>query len=197
MLSKRDQAGVRTPEDVLRRINISELNEALDILERIRGEMLVDSELSTTSTLPVENRVITNVLNTKVTKILGKGLSTNDFTNAYKNILDNLTTVIDLSNYAVSGLQVSSVSCTNKNNRVCIDFLGTIDVSANTETIIFTLPPSITPPTNKNFLVIANSIVGYGNITSTGNITITYPEAINDKMTRFSVVYDLEEVDVE
>lgn len=197
MLSKRDQAGVRTPEDVLRRINISELNEALDILERIRGEMLVDSELSTTSTLPVENRVITNVLNTKVTKILGKGLSTNDFTNAYKNILDNLTTIIDLSNYAVSGLQVSNVSCTNKNNRVCIDFLGKIDVLADTETIIFSLPPSIIPPTNKNFLVIAKDIVGYGNITSTGNITITYPEAVNDKMTRFSVVYDLEEVEEE
>ena len=195
MVSKRDQAGVRTPEDVLRRINISELNEALEIIERIRGETLVDSELSTTSTLPVQNRVITNVLNTKVTKINGKGLSTNDFTNNYKSQLDNLTSIIDISSYAVSGLQVSTVTCTNKNNRVCIDFAGSIDVQANTQTTIFTLPPSLTPPINKNFLVIANSIVGYGNITSTGNITLTYPEAVNDKMTRFSVVYDLEEVE--
>lgn len=195
MLSKRDQAGARTPEDVLRRINLSELNEALDIIERIRGETLVDSELSTTSTLPVENKAITSALNTKVTKVLGKGLSSNDFTDTYKSTLDNLTTTIDLSSYAVSGLQVSNVSCTNKNNRVCIDFLGSIDVQANIQTIIFSLPPSITPPTNKNFLVIANSIVGYGIITSTGNITVTYPEAVNDKMTRFSVVYDLEEVE--
>ena len=197
MLSKQDQAGVRTPEDVLRRINISELNEALEIIERIRGEMLVDSQLSATSTLPVENRVITNTLNTKVTKVPGKGLSANDFTNEYKKQLDDLTTVIDLSGYAVSGLQVSNVTCTNKNNRVCIDFLGIIDVTANTQTIVFTLPPSITPPVNKNFLVIANSTVGYGVITSTGNITITYPETVNDKMTRFSVVYDLEEVEEE
>lgn len=195
MLTKQDLAGIRTPEDVLRRINVKELKEALEIIERIQGETLVDSELSTTSTLPVQNKVITNVLNTKVTKVNGKGLSTNDFTNTYKGILDNLTTIIDLSSYAVSGLQVISVSCTNKNNRVCIDFAGTMDVSANTQTIIFSLPPSITPPTNKNFLVIANDVVGYGNITTTGYITITYPEAINDKTTRFNVVYDLEEVE--
>ena len=195
MLSKQDQAGVRTPEDVLRRINLAELKEALDIIERIRGETLVDSELSTSSTLPVENKAITTALNTKVTKVNGKGLSTNDFTNEYKNILDNLTTIIDLSSYAVSGLQIISVSCSKKNNRVCIDCAGTIDVSANTQTRIFTLPPSLTPPVNKNFLVIANDVVGYGNITSTGYITVTYPEAINDKITRFSVVYDLEEVE--
>lgn len=195
MLSKQDLAGVRTPEDVLRRINLADLNEALDIIERIRGETLVDSELSTTSTLPVENKAITNVLNTKVTKVNGKGLSTNDFTNAYKSMLDNMTTIVDLSSYAVSGLQLTSVSCTKKNNRVCIDCAGVIDVSANTQTIIFTLPPSLTPPINKNFLVIANNVVGYGNVTSTGYITVTYPEAINDKTTRFSVVYDLEEVE--
>lgn len=47
----------------------------------------VDSALSTTSTNPVENRVITNALNDKVDKEAGKGLSTNDFTTAEKNKL--------------------------------------------------------------------------------------------------------------
>lgn len=36
------------------------------------------------------NNVIDEELHKKVEKILGKGLSTNDFTNAYKNMLDNL-----------------------------------------------------------------------------------------------------------
>lgn len=47
----------------------------------------VDSALSTTSTNPVENRVITNALDNKVDKETGKGLSTNDFTTAEKNKL--------------------------------------------------------------------------------------------------------------
>ena len=50
----------------------------------------VDSELSETSTNPVQNKVITAKLNEKVDKIDGMGLSSNDFTTAEKTKLANL-----------------------------------------------------------------------------------------------------------
>lgn len=50
----------------------------------------VDASLSATSTNPVENQAIVAALNTKVTTEQGKGLSTNDFTNAYKDKLEKI-----------------------------------------------------------------------------------------------------------
>ena len=50
----------------------------------------VDSELSTISTNPVQNRIITNALNNKVEKESGKGLSTNDFTTTEKSKLSGI-----------------------------------------------------------------------------------------------------------
>ena len=46
--------------------------------------IVIDSALSTTSENPVQNKVITNAMNGKVDKETGKGLSTNDYTNAEK-----------------------------------------------------------------------------------------------------------------
>lgn len=46
--------------------------------------IVIDSALSTTSENPVQNKVITNALNGKVNAVTGKGLSTNDYTNAEK-----------------------------------------------------------------------------------------------------------------
>lgn len=51
----------------------------------------VDSSLSTTSTNPVQNEVITEELNKKVNSEAGKGLSTNDFDNEYKLKVDNMS----------------------------------------------------------------------------------------------------------
>lgn len=50
----------------------------------------VDSALSSSSTNPVQNKVIKESLDSKVDKISGKGLSTNDFTTEEKNKLSNL-----------------------------------------------------------------------------------------------------------
>ena len=50
----------------------------------------IDSSLSSTSTNPVQNKVIKNALDSKVDKVSGKGLSTNDFTTALKNKLSAL-----------------------------------------------------------------------------------------------------------
>lgn len=46
--------------------------------------IVIDSSLSTTSENPVQNKVITTALNGKVSTVTGKGLSTNDYTNAEK-----------------------------------------------------------------------------------------------------------------
>lgn len=48
------------------------------------SHIMVDSAFSTTSENPVQNKVITAALNGKVGKETGKGLSTNDYTNAEK-----------------------------------------------------------------------------------------------------------------
>ena len=50
----------------------------------------VDSELSNTSTNPVQNKVVYSAVSGKVDKVTGKGLSTNDFTNAEKSKLSGI-----------------------------------------------------------------------------------------------------------
>ena len=52
----------------------------------------VDSNLSNTSTNPVQNKVIHTALTTKVDKESGKGLSTNDYTTTDKNKLAGIAT---------------------------------------------------------------------------------------------------------
>ena len=47
----------------------------------------VDSSLSSSSTNPVQNKVVNTALNNKVDKVSGKGLSTNDYTTDEKNKL--------------------------------------------------------------------------------------------------------------
>lgn len=93
----------------------------------------VDSELSATSTNPVQNKVVNNALGGKVDKVTGKGLSTNDFTNAYKDKLDN----IDLDNIGnVLGVTVNGqnvVDATDKIAKITIDDLASdyIDIATS------------------------------------------------------------------
>ena len=54
-------------------------------------DVAIDSALSSSSTNPVQNKVITNALGTKVAKETGKGLSTNDYTTAEKNKLAGIS----------------------------------------------------------------------------------------------------------
>ena len=87
MSIKQDNCVPRTPLEVERRYkrvpgDIEYLKELIELIE-------VDDSLSTSSINPVQNKVITNALNTKVTKVAGKDLSTNDFTDEYKDKIDN------------------------------------------------------------------------------------------------------------
>lgn len=54
------------------------------------GSVTVDDALSTTSTNPLQNKVITEELNKKVDSVSGKGLSTNDYTTSDKNKLSGI-----------------------------------------------------------------------------------------------------------
>lgn len=54
------------------------------------SDIIVDKELDRQSTNPVQNKVITQELDKKVDKEFGKGLSTNDFTNADKMKLESI-----------------------------------------------------------------------------------------------------------
>ena len=54
------------------------------------NKTIVDSVLSTSSTNPVQNKIINTALGNKVDKVSGKGLSTNDFSTDYKNKLDGI-----------------------------------------------------------------------------------------------------------
>lgn len=87
MSIKQDNCVPRTPLEVERRYKKvpGELEYIKELIELIE----VDDKLSTSSVNPVQNKVITNALNTKVTKVAGKDLSTNDFTDSYKNKLDS------------------------------------------------------------------------------------------------------------
>ena len=69
----------------------TELKTKLDGIAAEATKVTVDSEMSSTSTNPVQNKAIQAALDKKVTAVSGKGLSTNDFTAAYKTKLDALT----------------------------------------------------------------------------------------------------------
>lgn len=61
------------------------------------GSVTVDSELSETSTNAIQNKAVTKALNSKVEKVDGKQLSTEDFTSAFKAKLEGLNNYDDTS----------------------------------------------------------------------------------------------------
>ena len=64
--------------------------DEIDVPELDLPMIECDSELSTTSIKPVQNRVVTQALNNKIDKVSGKQLSTEDFTTSLKNKLVGL-----------------------------------------------------------------------------------------------------------
>jgi len=81
----------RTPEDLQRRYRFKNIEITKEELDEFLDNLAFDNHLSSTSTNPVQNRTITLALASKVTAVSGKGLSTNDFTDSEKVILDQIT----------------------------------------------------------------------------------------------------------
>lgn len=69
--------------------------EKLAGLEAGATKTVVDTELSATSTNPVQNKVINTALAGKVNTVSGKGLSTNDLTDDLLNKLNNTATKVE------------------------------------------------------------------------------------------------------
>jgi hypothetical protein len=102
-----------TDEFQVRRNNTSYRTKISAILAKI----LVDSDLSSTSTNPVQNKAINAALANKVDKVEGKGLSTNDYTTAEKakvtNLPDNTNTALSNKVDKESGKALSTNDYTN------------------------------------------------------------------------------------
>ena len=86
-LLKQDRSGARRPADVERKYRLGIIEPMEEDVEKLKEMNEVDSFLSTSSVHPVQNKVITNALNGKVQKEEGKGLSTNDFTDTYIELI--------------------------------------------------------------------------------------------------------------
>lgn len=91
------------------------------------NKTIVDTSLSSSSTNPVQNKIIKAELDTKVDKESGKGLSTNDYTTPEKNKLGGIE----------SGAQVNIIETIQKNG---------VPISASNKTV------NIIVPTNTNEL---------------------------------------------
>ena len=86
---------------------ITKINNATTKLSGIAdgaNKTTVDSSLSSTSTNPVQNKVINSALSGKVDKVDGKGLSTNDFTTTLKNKLDGIASGAQVNQNAFSNI---------------------------------------------------------------------------------------------
>ena len=104
-----------------------------------------DTELSSTSSNVVQNKVITAALNNKVDKVDGKQLSTNDYTTEEKTKLDGLNNYDDTS--VKASISTNATNITNeitrakaaeKANADNITALQTTVNSANTEIVNIT-----------------------------------------------------------
>lgn len=90
-LSRRDRNGTRNSEELRRRYTFQDIDYTKEEIEKLKTQLVVDEFLSATSTNPVQNKTVTNALNTKVVKETGKGLSSNDFTDEDKEKLNKVT----------------------------------------------------------------------------------------------------------
>lgn len=87
---KQDINMTRKTSELEQRYSLTKIEPLAKEQEEIKKQLEVDISLSISSNKPVANKVITETLNNKVNKIEGKTLSSNDFTNEYKEKLDNI-----------------------------------------------------------------------------------------------------------
>lgn len=158
--TKQDINGYRTPEDVARRYKLGEINLNTKDIEELKKAIICDTQLSITSTAPVQNKVITAALNNKVNKEEGKGLSSNDFTDAYVQQIEDLAEEIG----TIEG-NIPEDSIKRWNNLAYYANGGNIDVNTTTERLV--LSKLNTPDTSFWFV----ETFFYSSISDTSNRT--------------------------
>lgn len=113
-MKKQDLNGVRTPLDVERRHKLGAITGLEKDVGQIKQDIVADSQLSASSTNSVQNKVVTEALNSlddkKVDKVVGKKLTTNDFDNYYKNRVDNM---YPINSIYLSTLEISLQTLSN------------------------------------------------------------------------------------
>ena len=97
-LKRQDKNGVRTAVDLERRYKFKDIELTAEEVDELKELIEVDSFLSTSSIHPVQNKVITEALNNKVNKEAGKELSSNDFTDDYKQQIEDNTELRHIHN---------------------------------------------------------------------------------------------------
>ena len=119
-----DYAGYRKPDDVPRRWDLQKIELNSEDIKELQQEVICDDHLSTTSTAPVQNKVVTAAINTKVTKVTGKDLSSNDFTDEDKASIHTHENKIALDT-------ITTEKITNWDNLVLLNPVGTIYMSTS------------------------------------------------------------------
>lgn len=91
------------------------------VLNATGTEVKIDNEISSTSTNPVQNKVISAALGNKVDVVAGKGLSTNDYSNDEKTKLANIA---EGANKTIVDAALSAESTNPVQNKVVNDALS-------------------------------------------------------------------------
>lgn len=94
----------------------NEYKAKLDGIEAQANKITVDSALSGSSENPVQNKVINTALSGKVDKVAGKGLSKNDFTDAYVTKLSGIEAgaeVNDITDVQIAGTSIVASKIAN------------------------------------------------------------------------------------
>ena len=85
-------------------------NATSDTITIAATTITVDDSLSSTSTNPVQNKVINTALGNKVDKVSGKGLSTNDYTTAEKEKLAGIAEGATANVGTITGVSMNGTS---------------------------------------------------------------------------------------
>lgn len=131
----------------------------------IQDALTIDTAMSSTSTNPVQNKVIQGALDGKVNKVSGKGLSTNDYTTAEKNKLAGIEAgaqvnpTIDtvMSSSSTNPVTNSAITTAIANSKGKI-FYGQVD-STSTATAFTAQIPGITAYEEGLCVILKNGVI--------------------------------------
>lgn len=120
-------------------------------IESEANKTTVDSELSSTSTNPLQNKVINTELGNKVDKVNGKGLSTEDYTTAEKTKLAGINESADAVSFTrnlTSGTKVGTITINGTDT----------DIYCNNDTNTTYTPASATPSADTTSGAVGTSV---------------------------------------
>ena len=134
----------------------------------IPAAVTVDSALSSSSTNPVQNKVVNSALGNKVDVVSGKGLSTNDFTTAYKNKLDGIATGATANTGTITGVTAGTGLSGGGTS-------GAVTLSHSNSITAGSVGAAASPANGGTFSIPKITYDSQGHITQATTATITLP----------------------